>query len=235
MNLSIVIPAHNEEDFLEDCLGAIEHGANMFYPDIDIEIVVVLNRCTDKTQSIACEGNATLIYEDAKNLAVIRNAGIQGALYDNIVTIDADTWLDPQALGEIAQGFEDESLVGGTIPCRLERVTPAIQETCKRIANYLPPGIPFGGGGFWFRRKDFEAFGGFNEAYCTTEDVEFARDLRYHGAKTGRSYSTMLGGGVTSSRKFDEFGDTLSPVTIARIFRGTDQKTANEFYYDLRS
>jgi glycosyltransferase involved in cell wall biosynthesis len=53
---SILIPARNEEDFLPQCLDAIKVAATPF-PD-QVEIVVALNRCTDRTEEIALKQGA---------------------------------------------------------------------------------------------------------------------------------------------------------------------------------
>jgi len=64
---SILIPARNEEKYLPACLDSIRVASEPL-PD-QVEIVVVLNRCTDRTEEIALEHGATIIREDAKNLA----------------------------------------------------------------------------------------------------------------------------------------------------------------------
>ena len=53
--ISVVIPAHNEEEFLPSCLEAVKRAAAAL-PDgwgDGVEIVVVANRCTDRTEEIA--------------------------------------------------------------------------------------------------------------------------------------------------------------------------------------
>ena len=48
---SILIPARNEEKYLPGCLESITAAAEPF-PD-QVEIIVALNRCTDRTEEIA--------------------------------------------------------------------------------------------------------------------------------------------------------------------------------------
>lgn len=86
MNLSIVIPAHNEEQFIEACIKSIfEHCINF---KINPEVIVVLNRCTDRTGEIATRSGAKLISNDSRNLAKIRNAGI------NLINMVTGTFLN---------------------------------------------------------------------------------------------------------------------------------------------
>ncbi|MBQ8927482.1 MAG: glycosyltransferase [Oscillospiraceae bacterium] len=49
---SVVIPAHNEEDYIVGCLRAVRHAAARVQPQ-SVEVIVVANRCTDKTAALA--------------------------------------------------------------------------------------------------------------------------------------------------------------------------------------
>ena len=51
IKFSVVIPAHNEEKYLGRCLDSIM-AASASYKD-QVEVIVVLNRCTDRTEEIA--------------------------------------------------------------------------------------------------------------------------------------------------------------------------------------
>lgn len=65
MKLSFVIPAYNEEDYIEDCLGSIL--AQMRSLPYDIEVVVVNNASTDKTEEIVRRHKEVkLVYEKKK-------------------------------------------------------------------------------------------------------------------------------------------------------------------------
>jgi glycosyltransferase involved in cell wall biosynthesis len=75
MKYSVLIPAHNEEAFIGDCLQSIKYAADRV-PD-GVEIIVALNRCTDQTVDIAARHHAVLVKEDSKNLARIRNPAFQ--------------------------------------------------------------------------------------------------------------------------------------------------------------
>ena len=49
--VTVVIPAHNEEKYVARCIGSIREAAE-FYGG-EVEIIVVCNRCTDRTADIA--------------------------------------------------------------------------------------------------------------------------------------------------------------------------------------
>lgn len=75
---SVIVPARNEERFIGPCLESIQVAAAA-YPD-QFEVIVVLNRCSDRTEEIAHRLGARTIREDARNLAKIRNAGARSAV-----------------------------------------------------------------------------------------------------------------------------------------------------------
>ena len=94
------------------------------------------------------------------------------------------------------------------------------------------------GGAFWLLRRTFLELGGFDETRLSFEDVEFARRLKAHGRKQGKRFKILLAAHiVTSSRKFDIFGDwyfLLRPWIFLRFFRGADQATADRYWYRVR-
>ena len=96
---SILIPARNEEHYLPGCLKSIKAAAQP-YPD-QVEVIVALNRCTDRTEEIALDHDAKVVREDAKNLSRIRNAAATAATGRIIVTIDADSRMSSNMLTEI--------------------------------------------------------------------------------------------------------------------------------------
>ena len=99
VKFSVVIPAHNEEKYIAKCLDSIVK-ASAPYND-QVEIIVVLNRCTDRTEEIALSYGCVIVREDAKNLSKIRNAGAKIAKGDILITIDADSWMSDTMLIEI--------------------------------------------------------------------------------------------------------------------------------------
>ena len=68
--------------------------------------------------------------------------------------------------------------------------------------------------------------------------MDFASRLKALGKKQGKKYGTLKKSNViTSSRKFDEFGDwyLLKDRRLTKaIFTGKDRKAADKFYYDVR-
>lgn len=234
--VSLVIPAHNEAAFLPGCLAAARRAAER--TDAEIEIIVVLNRCTDDTAAIALRDGALLVNEDAKNLSRIRNAGVAAATGDIVVTCDADSRMHPESFNEILRRLDAGKTVGGGALVLPERWSLGIVASVLAILPYLAfSGVSFGL--FWFRKRDFDEIGGFDERFVSVEDVDFAQRLKAHGRRTGRGWGTLVRAPlVTSCRKFDQFGDWYlfrNPAFVRRVFRGDDRKAADHFWYDVRS
>ncbi|MCB0318164.1 MAG: hypothetical protein KDD56_05360, partial [Bdellovibrionales bacterium] len=84
---------------------------------------------------------------------------------------------------------------------------------------------------------DFEAISGFNEELITLEDVDFARRLKAYGKAKGLKFAMLFKSYIiTSTRKFDKFGDWFffkNPKLILAIFKGHNQEAANKVWYDF--
>lgn len=234
MKFSIIIPARNEERFLGACLDSIRAAARP-YPG-DVEVVVVLNRCTDSTGQIAREYGARTIADDARNLAHLRNAGALASSGEILVTIDADSTMTPNMLTEIDWKLRSGKYIGGGVPIHPERFSLGLVVSGLLILSFLPPGISTGL--FWCRRGDFNAIGGFNEAQIVAEDVDFAIRLRAYGKKRKQRFGTLWKTHITTScRKFDQLGDwffTTKSWVLWRAIHGADTRYADPYFYDFK-
>lgn len=234
MKFSVIIPAHNEEKFIGACLKSIcDAAANTEY---DIEIIVVLNRCTDQTEKIALGHGAFIVHENEKNIAKIRNAGAKKATGDVLVTIDADSQMHADSFLEINRLLKSGRFIGGGARILPERWSLGIAMSLLSLVPYLiSNGVS--AGMFWCYRRDFEAIGGFNESLISVEDIDFGQRLKKFGKTKGLKYGTVRKAPiVTSCRKFDTFGDWylfLNPRLVRQIFKGNDRRVAEGFYYKV--
>lgn len=202
----------------------------------EVELVVVANRCTDRTVEIAKSEGALLVEEDAKNLAAIRNMGVKASHAKFIITIDADSCMSPNSLLRVHEILTRDDSIGGGVLILPERWSVGIIATGLL---FLPIALWYGisAGMFFFRRGDFDAIGGFNESLVSVEDIDFAKRLKAYGRKTGRRYRNLFRVWiVTSCRKFDHFGDwyfVLSPRLLFSLLRGRNEEVANRVWYDF--
>ena len=96
--VSIVIPTYNDEKFICRCLDSI-----MKQTFTEYEVIVVLDGTTDSTKELAMSysgkiRNLNVIYQENAGAGRARNNGIDHSQGDYIVFVDADDWLEPNAL-----------------------------------------------------------------------------------------------------------------------------------------
>lgn len=102
VKISVIIPAYNEEKYVERCIESVE------MQDIDcIEIICVDDCSTDRTIDIIKNAvdkyNNVICLRNPKNsgLSFSRNAGIKAARGEYILLLDADDWMEPNCLDRL--------------------------------------------------------------------------------------------------------------------------------------
>ncbi|WP_312506656.1 glycosyltransferase [Lysinibacillus sp.] len=234
LKISIIIPAHNEEKYIGKCLESVSRASKLCKNQV--EIIVVLNRCTDRTEEIAKSYDCIIVKNNDKNLAKIRNAGVEIASGEIIVTIDADTQMNEHVLSKAQENLISGKYIGGGVTGKFERMSLGIfVSTLLLIGPLLFKYGAISVGIFWCYKKDFQSINGFNENMLMAEDADFAKRLKVWGKKNGKKYGTIQNGMLTSTRKFDKHGDWVllkRPKMILAYLKGTDQKYADEAYYE---
>lgn len=115
MQLSVVVPAYNEELWLGRCLDSLAQQETS-YP---FEVLVVDNNSTDGTAAIAAgyEG-VRVVHESRQGLVPARQAGQAAAVGAVVAHTDADSVLPPDWVERIGRAFEERPglvLVSGTM------------------------------------------------------------------------------------------------------------------------
>jgi len=238
MKFSIIIPARDEEKLIGRCLDAIGRAAKPFPGDV--EVIVVINRCTDRTEDLARSRGARIVHDDSRSLAAIRNAGARAATGEIIVTIDADSVMSDNMLVEVDRALKSGRYVGGGVPVFPERWSAGIFCSWLFLLAAMTT-TRLTGGLYWCRRADFEAIGGFNEKLLVAEDLDFAHRMKRHGRARGLRLGVLKKTRIiTSCRKFDRFGDwfflkmlLLRGRELRRIMGGRDRTFADRYFYDF--
>ena len=89
---SVIVPAHNAEQFLDKCLHSVRYQKTGNKPFTDYELIVVCDNCTDDTAEIA-NGYADKVITTQYGLdGLARNAGIDAAEGEWILFLDHDDW-----------------------------------------------------------------------------------------------------------------------------------------------
>lgn len=242
---SIIIPARNEEVLLPGCLDSIRKAKQVLLNEGEIaefedgyrlEVIVVSNRCTDRTEEIAERYGCLVIRFDAKNLAAIRNAGVRASSGEIVLTIDADSRMSERMLIDVWKQLQNRDVIGGGTLIVPERISLGILVTGIMLLP-IAAWYRISAGLFFFRRTDFDAIGGFDEKMSSVEDIAFAKALGKYGRSTGRRFITLFRSYIkTSCRKFDRFGDWYFVRNFRqtlRLLKGRDQELADKVWYDF--
>lgn len=102
MRFSVIIPAHDAEEFLGRALASINRQTFA-----DYEVIVVADACADRTADVAIAHGHTPIISTAGAPGLARNAGMDSAAGDYFLFLDADDWfLRADAFARIAEAIE---------------------------------------------------------------------------------------------------------------------------------
>lgn len=104
MKISFVIPAHNEERQLPECLDTIMRELDG--APIETEVVVVDNASTDRTAEVAGRyPGVRVVAEPHKGIVWARTRGFTESTGDLVANIDSDNRLPPGWLRTVADEF----------------------------------------------------------------------------------------------------------------------------------
>jgi glycosyltransferase involved in cell wall biosynthesis len=105
--LSALVVAHDEERQLTECLACLRFAD---------EIVVVLDRCSDRSREIALAFTDLLIEGDWEREGPRRHAGIEACRREWILEVDADERVTPELAAEIRRVVATSSAAWHLIP-----------------------------------------------------------------------------------------------------------------------
>lgn len=185
MKISLVIPAHNEEEFLGACLESVKkNGKGLF------EVVVVNNASTDTTGAIArAFPGVRVVDEPNKGLTKARQRGLEETTGDLVAYIDADTRLPAGWVDTAKRVFErhpDAVALSG--PARYFDAPPLKRFFLNGMwwvsapLTYRLVGYMVYGANFVAKRSALLAIGGFDTTITFYgEDTDIARRLHTQG------------------------------------------------------
>lgn len=228
--VSIIIPALNEEKYIEKTL---KHIKKQTYRNI--EIIVVDNASTDKTKSIA-KKYAKVISVKKRGISKARNAGARIATGSVLLFVDADTLLKKDFVERVVERFKkSKNVVGicGYIETRGSFLQRLVYKLCSEIAwisTIIRMPLFYGMCMAW--KKDvFESVGGFDENLHTAEDIDFTIKAR----KFGRCILARDAKAITSPRRVVGMGlQEAVRFHIKNFFRHMFLKGAAKKYEIIR-
>jgi glycosyltransferase involved in cell wall biosynthesis len=184
MDISVVIPAYNEESYIKTTIASIMQWMPSRY---DFEVIVVDHGSQDRTAALAVELGAIVVNgKGLKTIAALRNFGVDNSNGDILFFIDADITFTQQWSENI------------------EKVITNLEQEPNQICGSLPK-IPLDSSmlmKYWFDPKSteekpkyigschlltskslFERVGGFPAEMETAEEFTFCINATQSGAK----------------------------------------------------
>ncbi len=237
VSLGVIVAAHNEAAALPVTVAALLRQSDR--PD---SIVIADDGSTDATAAaLAPLGlSSPALGEMAESSstpglfwlrlpragkAVALNAALLRMSSDVVVTVDADTLLEPAAVAAMRAAFADEPELVAATGVLQPMCGPGVSarlfqwfQTYEYIRNFLSryawmraDGLLLISGAFaGFRRNAVVEVGGF-DADCLVEDYELIHRLRRHAALTGRAWRTRVLG--------DCLARTDAPASVPAFLR----------------
>ena len=176
--LSVVVPAYNEELCLGRCLEAMSRQT---CPAERFEVIVVDNGSTDATAEIARHYGARVLAEPRKGVARARQTGFEAARAKIIASTDADGMVCPTWVAGILSHFRADPDLGGVYgPVYwpdgrlLERMLLRYPATWVLWSSNRVGRTLWWGSNFAVRREVFHAAGGFPTDWRSCEDTDLS-------------------------------------------------------------
>lgn len=247
MDVAFVIPAHNEEALLGECLTSVQAEIARSTLCTSAQIVVVDNASIDRTGDVARSfDGVTVVREDRKGLGFARSAGFENSTGAFVANIDADTLVPAGWLDTALTAFADDKklvCISGPyiyhdLPWHSRAVTELFYYATKAIyllnRYVLKVGSVVQGGNFVFKRDAWIKAGGYNhDITFYGEDTDIAVKL----SKVGGVRWTFKLRMVTSGRRLQKQGVVKTGLTytlnfLAVTFRGKPVTSSHTDYRD---
>jgi cellulose synthase/poly-beta-1,6-N-acetylglucosamine synthase-like glycosyltransferase len=190
-SVAVIVPCWNEAATIAatcDSLLALE------YPKEKLEIILVDDGSTDATPAVmarfAEHPQVRILRKENGGKHTALNAGIATTSADLVGCLDADSFVEPCALREIASCFDDPQVVAATAAMSVHKPGNILQHMQNAEYSfgitlrhafaslnglYVTPG-PFS----FYRREIVEKLGGFRYGH-QTEDMEMALRIQHAG------------------------------------------------------
>lgn len=204
MNLSVIIPAFNEEKYIAQCVASIRRAIQANQARISShEIIVTDNNSTDDTAKKAEQAGARVVFEPVNQISRARNTGAREAQGDWLLFVDADTEVPEATMSDMLDHILTDRYVGGGCDVVIDRA-PLIGHLMVWLARKIMKLINCAAGSFLFCRADaFRDTGGFSEELYAGEEISMSKALKLWAKPQGLKFVFLTTAPVvTSGRKF---------------------------------
>jgi len=128
--ISVVIPARNTEDIIENCLKSLRE---VDYPKDRMEVIIADGLSTDRTGEIAGSYGAKVIANPGLRVVSGRNRGFEAAQGELIAFSDADCVMDKDWIKNSIKYFKDPTIAGVGGP----NITPPDETSFGKAVGFI--------------------------------------------------------------------------------------------------
>lgn len=176
-NISVIIPAFNEEEYIQETLSVLRHNDNL-------DIILVDNGSTDKTVEIAQQQGVKVIDFPVGTIAAVRNRGVKESKGNILIFIDSDVRVTPEWHEKLPSIVEElkksPNLITGSRYRSPDNKSILNKYWYTELTQYEASYI--NAGHLIVTRKLFDEIQGFNENLETAEDYDFCQKAIRAGA-----------------------------------------------------
>jgi len=213
---TIIVPCWNEEKTVSKTIDSL---LSLHYPKERFQIFVVDDGSTDNTwkvvQKYASNPNVKLFQKENGGKHTAVNIGIKNSISELIGCLDADSFVDKDALHEIASAFNEDPQMMAAIPTIIidepKTILQKMQKTeyhtvafFKRMLSPLDAITVTPGPFSFFRKEVFEKIGLFKKAH-NTEDMEMALRMQSNNMRIRNVHTARV--------------HTEGPATLYKLYR----------------
>lgn len=186
VKIGIVIPAHNEEAYIAQCLAALQSAISQLPPFSMVHILVVLDSCTDETLSIVKAAGVNYLCCDYQCVGQVRDIGIRHAIANGatwLACTDADSVVHSDWLVQQMEHMTHQvtHMICGVVDIdNWDHLAPKTRD--DYLAHYQDKmgHCHIHGANLSFSTEAYLAVGGFSPLLCH-EDVDLVKRFEVHG------------------------------------------------------
>lgn len=200
--VTIIIPCWNEEKTVSKTVNSL---LNLDYPKDKLSIMIIDDGSTDNTWGVIQK------FKNKKQIQMFRkenggkytalNFGLSQSKSDLVGCLDADSYVDKDALKNIVYYFEDKETMSVTPSVKVwkpKKIIQMIQKVeydwgvfLRKMFSYLGAIYVTPGPFSIFRKEVFEKLGGYRHAY-QTEDMELAVRMQTNHYKIVNAHDAVV-------------------------------------------
>jgi len=229
--IGIVIPAHNEERYISQCLEsvllAVEHPS---LKDQLVEILVVLDDCSDSTEAMVAAMGIQSIGVSFQNVGKTRAVGAEQLLKAGarwLAFTDADTVVPPDWLARQIE-FDADAVCGTVEVDSWREYGEAVRTQYLALYQFIENHRHIHGANLGLSAEAYQNAGGFKHLMAH-EDVQLVADLERIGARIVWTATNPV---LTSARRDYKcrggFGDYLASLMPPNTDKGVEPSIGSD-------